>query len=289
MVPDDGNGTTDSGASGYDPNQPVSVLGNFAMPPQWSVGGSPGADSSGDPSRQAPSVFGGAFSPRPWTLADSSLKYFVDPDTMKTIEFDHTAAPETPPWLQSANTTADCQPQPPRPGNAGAAESGSQNTPKSPLTAWPVPGHTELNPRDPNRHQGGGGFGAGRNHGGHLHTGIDITTPIGTPVVAAGDGTVANIQPNPSKDYGNQVVISHGDGLYTQYGHLSRIDVAPGTAVHAGDQIGLSGRSGNVWNGDAHHPPADSHLHFEVRRGSMRPHRTGGQVDDPMQYLPPAP
>jgi len=116
-----------------------------------------------------------------------------------------------------------------------------------------------------------------------------VAAPVGTPVVAAGDGTVANIQPNPSLDYGNQVVIQHADGFNTQYGHLSRIDAVPDTAVHAGDVICLSGTSGNVWKGDNHYPPADPHLHFEIRRGSIRPHSTGGQVVDPMQYLPATP
>ena len=157
------------------------------------------------------------------------------------------------------------------------------------LTVWPVPGHTHLNRRDPSRKQGEGAFGSFRDHGGHAHTGIDITAPVGTPVVAAGDGTVADIQPNPSMDYGHQLVISHQDGFYTQYGHLSRIDVAPGTTIHAGDKIGLSGTSGDVWRGDSNHPAADPHLHFEVRRGSIRPHSMGGKVVDPMQYLPVTP
>jgi murein DD-endopeptidase MepM/ murein hydrolase activator NlpD len=140
-----------------------------------------------------------------------------------------------------------------------------------------------LNKRDPQRGQGDGAFGTYRNHGGGQHTGIDITAPVGTPVVAAGDGTVANIQPNPSKTYGNQIVIEHPGGFYTQYGHLSRVDVAPGTVVHAGDPIGLSGRSGDV------PAKADAHLHFEVRRGSMRPHAAGGDVADPTDYLPVTP
>ena len=153
----------------------------------------------------------------------------------------------------------------------------------SPLTVWPVPGHTQLNERDPQRGQGGGDFASPRDHGQGWHTGIDITAPPGTPIVAAGDGTVANISPNPSTTYGNQIVIEHPGGFYSQYGHLGRIDIAPGMAVHAGDAIGLSGTSGNVPHN------ADPHLHFEVRRGTMRPHSTGGQVVNPMDYLPATP
>ena len=195
-----------------------------------------------------------------------------------------------PPGEWGGDFSANELPEPqPRSKNGDATSSDMRLAQKSPLTAWPVPGHTELNPRDPSRKQGDGAFGSFRDHGGHTHTGIDITAPGGTPVVAAGDGTVADIRPNPSSSYGNQVVIAHPNGLYTQYGHLNRIDVSPGTAVHAGDQIGLSGTSGDVWKGDSRHPPADPHLHFEVRRGSMRPHSTGGQVVDPVQYLPVTP
>jgi murein DD-endopeptidase MepM/ murein hydrolase activator NlpD len=195
---------------------------------------------------------------------------------MKTIDFGGTDQPQ-PPQLDGGGFYTGLTPYQPGPE---ALQIPQQS---SPLTAWPVPGHTQLSERDPKRGQGDGAFGAPRDHGGGSHTGIDITAPEGTPVVAAGDGTVANIQPDPSTSYGNQVVIAHPDGLYTQYGHLSRSDVAPGDTVQAGDQIGLTGRTGDVPQ------TADAHLHFEVRSGSMRPHSTGGQVVDPMQYLPAAP
>lgn len=158
-----------------------------------------------------------------------------------------------------------------------------QTAQNSPLTTWPVPGHGDLNRRDASRGQGDGAFGTHRETGGGSHTGIDITAPEGTPVVASGDGTVANILPNPSHSYGKQIVIQHADGFNTQYGHLSRIDVAPGASVRAGDVIGLSGRSGNVPQ------KADSHLHYEVRRGSIRPRSAGGQVVNPIDFLPAAP
>ena len=72
----DSSGTQDSGT--YDPNQPISVLGNLPMPSQWSMAGADGSQ---------PSILGSALNPPHWTLADSSLNFFVDPDTMKTIDF----------------------------------------------------------------------------------------------------------------------------------------------------------------------------------------------------------
>lgn len=141
--------------------------------------------------------------------------------------------------------------------------------------AWPVPGHTTLNERDPTRGQGGGDFGDPRVRG-RSHEGIDIAAPIGTEVVAFRSGTVVDIQPNPSASYGQQIVIDHGD-IFSHYAHLSRTDVSPGDQVTSGQTIGLVGTSGNT------PPRADPHLHFEIRIGAPGPF---APVADPMGYLP---
>lgn len=88
------------------------------------------------------------------------------------------------------------------------------------------------------------------------HTGIDFPVPTGTPVASAADGIV--VETGSTGSYGNQVVIRHADKLYTQYAHLSRISVAQGDKVTAGQEIGLSGNTGNS---------TGPHLHFEVRTG----------------------
>jgi murein DD-endopeptidase MepM/ murein hydrolase activator NlpD len=107
----------------------------------------------------------------------------------------------------------------------------------------------------------------------HFHTGIDIGVGLGTPVAAAADGVVVlagtNVVGGRVVGYGTYVVIAHGGGLYTLYGHLSRLDVSAGERVRAGQQIGLSGSTGNS---------TGPHLHFEVRRGV--------EPVDPMPYLP---
>lgn len=286
----------DSDAPIYNPDAPTGVLGNLTMPSQWSMGGD---DSQ-------PSILGPAFNPAPWTLADSTIHGLLSPADIATIDFGDDGSPEagaapedqSPPSQPDDGTPGTVQPpilpdlpdissddpafeMPALPDDQDGASGGTPPAQKSPLTAWPVPGHTQLNPRKPKVGQGDGSFGAFRDHGGHAHTGVDITAPVGTPVVAAGDGTVASTQ--PGKDYGNQIVIQHAGGFGTQYGHLSRVDIKPGAVVHAGDQIGLSGRSGNVPT------KADAHVHFEVRYGSLKPHVSGGQVVDPMQYLPATP
>jgi murein DD-endopeptidase MepM/ murein hydrolase activator NlpD len=88
------------------------------------------------------------------------------------------------------------------------------------------------------------------------HPGVDIAIPVGTPVRAAGGGTVALA--GVSDDYGMFVLIRHPDGYETMYGHASRVLVHDGDAVAAGQVIALSGNTGRS---------TAPHLHFEVRRG----------------------
>ncbi|MBC2863868.1 M23 family metallopeptidase [Streptomyces mexicanus] len=102
-------------------------------------------------------------------------------------------------------------------------------------------------------------FDQGGSHWMHKHSGQDFAVPIGTNVVAAHGGTVVKAGPNGGGDgpaYGNAIVIKHADGLYTQYAHLSRIDVKVGQVVSTGQHIALSGNTGNT---------TGPHLHFEVR------------------------
>jgi murein DD-endopeptidase MepM/ murein hydrolase activator NlpD len=101
------------------------------------------------------------------------------------------------------------------------------------------------------------------------HTGIDFHAASGTPVHAVGSGTV--VSTGWGGAYGNQIVIRMADGMYTQYGHLSSIGVGVGQQVVPGQQIGLSGATGNV---------TGPHLHFEARTTP----EYGSDVD-PIAYL----
>ena len=98
------------------------------------------------------------------------------------------------------------------------------------------------------------GFASSGKHWARSHTGQDFAVPTGTPVRAAGKGTVVSTSCGGA--FGNQIVIRHPDGYYTQYAHLSRIHVRRGEEVAAGQVIGLSGSTGNS---------TGPHLHFEVR------------------------
>jgi murein DD-endopeptidase MepM/ murein hydrolase activator NlpD len=87
------------------------------------------------------------------------------------------------------------------------------------------------------------------------HEGIDIVNDVGTPVYAAGDGVV-EMAGHSGGGYGIVVVIRHGFGYQTLYGHLSKTLVRDGQRVHRGDLIAKSGRTGLV---------SGPHLHYEVR------------------------
>jgi len=87
-----------------------------------------------------------------------------------------------------------------------------------------------------------------------FHPGIDLAAPIGTPVHATGDAVVTRA--GVAAGYGNLVILSHGAGIETRYGHLSRILVGIGQHVHPGDVIGQVGSTGRS---------TGSHLHYEIR------------------------
>lgn len=91
------------------------------------------------------------------------------------------------------------------------------------------------------------------------HSGADLAAPVGTPVPAAARGRVALARELYFS--GNLVVLDHGGGVYTLYAHLSRMDVAEGTMVAAGDIIGQVGATGRV---------TGPHLHWGARIGEAR-------------------
>lgn len=90
------------------------------------------------------------------------------------------------------------------------------------------------------------------------HDGIDIAAPDGTPVYAPADGVVIAINNSPiaRKGYGRYVIIDHGYGYETLYGHLSKINVRVGQKVKRWDKIAEVGHTGRA---------TGSHLHYEVR------------------------
>lgn len=125
-------------------------------------------------------------------------------------------------------------------------------------TVWPVEGTLEA------------GFGGRRNPFGgpgyEFHSGQDIEAPWGAPVVAGASGSVSFV--GWQNGYGQLVIVDHGGGLTTRYGHLSHIDVELGQIVSRAQLLGKVGSTGRS---------TGPHLHYEVR--------INDQPVNPLQYL----
>ena len=102
--------------------------------------------------------------------------------------------------------------------------------------------------------------------GRRAHKGIDLAMPTGTPIYATADGVVSRA--DRFSGYGLFVSLEHGADIQTRYGHMSRIAVAAGQAVHKGDVIGYVGSTGRS---------TGPHLHYEVR--------IAGAAVNPVPYL----
>lgn len=100
----------------------------------------------------------------------------------------------------------------------------------------------------------------------HTHQGLDIAAKIGTPIKAVADGIVS--YSGTMGGYGNIIIIDHGNGIQTYYGHCSKLYAKLGKAVTAGDVIAAVGNTGNS---------TGPHLHFEIREN--------GKYVDPANYL----
>ncbi len=99
-----------------------------------------------------------------------------------------------------------------------------------------------------------------------FHPGLDISADKGDPVYATADGKVSSAA--MAGNYGNLVVIDHGFGIETRYGHLSAFKVHDGQVVKRGDLLGLVGMTGRT---------TGAHLHYEVR--------ANGRILNPLQLL----
>ena len=125
---------------------------------------------------------------------------------------------------------------------------------------WPLPSSNLVTSEYGNRAQPT--VGASTNH-----KGLDINANQGDSVVSAAGGTVILVGNQGSKGYGNYVIVDHGNGVTSLYGHLDSVNVSVGQSVDQGQQLGGAGMTGTA---------TGNHLHFEVREN-------GVQVD-PGQY-----
>lgn len=100
----------------------------------------------------------------------------------------------------------------------------------------------------------------------HTHQGLDIAATTGTPIKAVADGTVT--YSGTMGGYGKLIIIDHGNGIQTYYGHCSKLYAKVGEKVTAGEVIAAVGNTGNS---------TGSHLHFEIRQD--------GKYVNPENYL----
>lgn len=144
--------------------------------------------------------------------------------------------------------------------NPGGGGGGGGTVVGSGSWAWPCPGCTYVTSRAGNRFHPI--FQEWR-----YHSGLDIGAGYGSSVVASDSGTV--IMADWNGGYGNCVMINHGNGYYTLYGHLSGYAVSEGQSVSQGQTIAYVGDTG--W-------ATGPHLHFEIRSGStcLDPEEAGG-------------
>ncbi len=103
-----------------------------------------------------------------------------------------------------------------------------------------------------------------KTQGVHGHNGVDLASSYGSNILAAADGVVLIARSGWNGGYGTYVVIKHGNGTQTLYGHLSGLNVSAGQTVRQGQVIGFMGNSGSVRG------KTGVHLHFEVR-GARNP------------------
>jgi len=104
------------------------------------------------------------------------------------------------------------------------------------------------------------------------HYALDIASKRGAPIYAAAGGVVSTSRTGWNYGYGNYIIIDHGGGVQTLYGHNNTLYVKTGESVVKGQKIASMGNTGRVFG------PTGIHLHFEIR--------SGGRKYSPIKYLP---
>lgn len=184
------------------------------------------------------------------------------------LSLDGEAAKSAPEKSSSADPAASAEPKAEKPAAKPSEQPSADTTAQQTTTdqAANTSGHSSPVP--------GGSLGTAYKVAGSMwssgyHTGVDFAVPTGTSLKAVGSGTV--VSAGWAGAYGNQVVIKLADGYYAQYAHLSSLSVSAGQTVSGGQQVGLSGSTGNS---------TGPHLHFEIRTTPDY-----GSDVDPVSYL----
>ena len=186
-----------------------------------------------------------------WSQRELSTARRDKQDTLAGVREDKNAALDHMAELQAQSAALSARIQAAQASAPAPTYSSPSRTPSAAGFIWPVHGVVTS----------GYGWRWGR-----MHEGIDIAVGSGTPVVSAAAGTV--IVAGWLGGYGNLVVVDHGNGIATAYGHNSTVTVGTGQYVAQGQLIAYSGNTGNS---------TGPHVHFEVR--------INGAAVDPFGYL----
>ncbi|MET7295603.1 LysM peptidoglycan-binding domain-containing M23 family metallopeptidase [Streptomyces griseoloalbus] len=198
-------------------------------------------------------------------LIHPGLKLSIDGEAAKS-------APKKPSSAKSPESPKASEPQAEKPAAKQSEQPAEQ--PSSDTSTQTTTSDQAANASGYSSPVPGGGLGTAYKVAGSMwssgyHTGVDFAVPTGTSLKAVGSGTV--VSAGWAGAYGNQVVIQLADGHYAQYAHLSSLSVSAGQTVSGGQQVGLSGSTGNS---------TGPHLHFEIRTTPDY-----GSDVDPVSYL----
>ncbi|MCT9090298.1 transglycosylase family protein [Streptomyces sp. ASQP_92] len=198
----------------------------------------------------------------PHLYAENRTVVGADPDLIRpgqqlTLPGAAPAKPTTPP-----KTVPKAPAKPPAAKHPAARPPAAKPVAKAPATSAGFTAPVDAHPSTP-YHRAGASWASG------YHTGVDFPVATGTSVKAVTSGTI--VSAGWGGAYGYQVVIHHPDGRYSQYAHLSAVNVKAGQRVNTGQRIGRSGATGNA---------TGPHLHFEIRTGPAY-----GSDVDPLAYL----
>lgn len=226
-------------------------------PPTTPDGAATAADTAGDSSGQANGGGGTHVVVSGDTLWDLAARYCGSGEAWRDIYMANRDQIEDPHWIYPGQEfEISCAGG----GANGGGGTANPNPGNSFLTHAPLPAgsftvSSGFGPRTPPKTRTG--------QGSSFHEGIDLSAPQGTPIFAAGPGTIEVAEMRGG--YGYAVYIRHDNGWSTRYGHMAtRPAVQAGQRVEGGQQIGIVGSTGNS---------SGPHLHFEVRdpNGQARP------------------
>ncbi|MEU3449207.1 transglycosylase family protein [Streptomyces thermolilacinus] len=247
------------------PAKPEPGTGSGATSGARSGTGAPGKPTAGPVAKDGESRSTPWTRTKPRTEGDDRAKPAARQETRPAARQPKAQEPAAKPRVQPAAKPV-AQPRPPQPAAKPKPREATAKPETRPAVSKPRTGGLSA----PVESAPGTRYGQpGSSWSSGYHTGVDFPVPTGTSVKAVASGRV--VSAGWAGAYGYQIVLRHDDGKYSQYAHLSALNVRAGQTVGSGQRIARSGSTGNS---------TGPHLHFEVRTGPGY-----GSDIDPLAYL----